>query len=113
MQTATATFVKLVNLLDFVCEGETQEQQERWVRNVLNSVGKDGYTIDEHADGSGYISKDFTTDEIEFASADCYMFMGSEHEDERFYAQDWIVVRERATGDLYAYETQQIYEGAF
>ncbi len=113
MQTATATFVKLVNLLDFMCEGETQEQRERWQRNVLNSVGKEGYTIDEHADGSGYISKDFTTDEIEFASADCYMFMGSEYEDERFYAMDWIVVKEKATGDLYVYETQQIYEGAF
>jgi hypothetical protein len=39
--------------------------------------------------------------------------MGSEYEQERFYAMDFITVREKATGDLYAYETQQIFEGAF
>jgi hypothetical protein len=39
--------------------------------------------------------------------------MGSEYEQERFYTQDFIVVREKATGDLYAYETEQIREGAF
>lgn len=106
----TATFVKLVNLLDITHEDETQEQRERWVRNVLNSVGENGYTLDDESWGTG---KQFTTDEIEFASADCYMFMGSAYEDERFYAQDWLVVKEKATGDLYVYETQQIYEGAF
>jgi hypothetical protein len=107
----TANFVKLVKLVDFVYEDETAEQQERWLRNVLNSVGEDAYTIAD--DGSEYITRQFTTDEIEFAYADCYMFIGSAYEDERFYAQDWLVVKERATGDLYAYETQQIYEGAF
>jgi hypothetical protein len=39
--------------------------------------------------------------------------MGSAYEQERFYAQDFITVMEKTTGDLYAYETQQIFEGAF
>lgn len=107
----TRTFVKLINLLDVVYEEETQEQRERWVRNVLNSVGKEGYTLDDA--GDSYTVKEFTTDEIEFVNVDCYFFMGSAYEDERFYAQDWITVREKATGDIYAYETEQIREGAF
>ncbi len=106
----TRTFVKLINLLDITYEGETAEQNIRWKMNVLNSVGEHGYTLDCDND---YITKEFTTDEIEFDSADCYNFIGSAYEDERFYAADWIVVRERATGDLYAYETEDIREGAF
>ena len=106
------TFIKLINLLDVTYDNETAEQKARWQRNVLNSVGTRGYTLDE-GDGTEYVSKEFTTDEIEFADADCYFFMGSAYEDERFYAQDWLVVKERATGDLYVYETEQILEGAF
>ncbi len=106
----TRTFVKLINLLDITYEGETAEQAARWKSNVLNSVGESGYTLDCDDD---YITKEFTTDEVEFATVDCYNFIGSAHEDERFYAADWIVVRERATGDLYAYETEEIREGAF
>lgn len=106
------TFVKLINLLDMTYEDETAEQRERWQRNVINSVGVAGYTLDDDG-GDSYITREFTTDEIEFADADCYFFMGSAYEDERFYAQDWLVVREKATGDLYVYETEQILEGAF
>ncbi len=106
----TRTFVKLINLLDITYEGETAEQNIRWKMNVLDSVGEFGYTLDCDND---YITKEFTTDEIEFDSADCYNFIGSAYEDERFYAADWIVVKERATGELYAYMTEEIYEGAF
>jgi hypothetical protein len=105
------TFVKLINLLDITYEGETAEQKARWQRNVLNSVGTEGYTLDDT--DAGYVTAEFTTDDIEFASADCYFFMGSAYEEERFYAQDWLVVKERVTGDLYVYETEQILEGAF
>lgn len=105
------TFVKLVNLLDITFEGETAEVSERWKANVLNSVGEFGYAIAD--DGNDYITKDFTTDEIEFVTVDCYNFMGSEYEQERFYAADYITVMEKATGDYYAYMTDAIYEGAF
>jgi hypothetical protein len=36
--------------------------------------------------------------------------MGSALEQERFYSAEWFVVREKATGDLYALETEDIYE---
>ena len=106
------TFVRLRNLLDLTYEGETAEQAARWRQNVLDSVGEFGYSLDD-GDGSEYITKELSTDEIEFMDVDCYFFMGSAYEQERFYAQDWITVMEKATGDLYAYETEQIREGAF
>jgi hypothetical protein len=107
----TRTFVKLIKLVDIAYEGETAEQRERWQRNVINSVGADAYTVDDTDEG--YVTAEFTTDDIEFADAECYNFMGSAYEEERFYAADWVVVKERATGDLYAYMTEAIYEGAF
>ena len=102
------TFVKLVKLQDITYEGETQEQRDAWVRNVLGSVGEDGYGLAD--DESEYIVKEFSTDEIEFVTVSCYNFMGSEYEQERFYSADWITVMEKATGDLYAYETESLYE---
>jgi len=104
-------FVKLVRLVDLTYEEDTAEQRARWINNVLTSVGEDAYSID--TSGYDYVTKEFTTDEIEFVTVDCYNFMGSAYEQERFYAADWIVVKEKATGDLYAYETQEIFEGAF
>ena len=105
-------FVKLCNLLDITYEMDTAENKAKWVRNVLDSVGEDGYWLAVSDDGD-YIEKEFSTDEIEFVTVNCYFIMGSATEQERFYAQDFITVREKATGDLYAYETQEIFEGAF
>ena len=105
-------FVKLRNLLEVTYDGETAEEAARWKRNVLDSVGEYGYCLDD-GNGDEYITKQFSTDEIEFIDVDCYFYMGSAYEQERFYAQDFITVMEKTTGDLYAYETQQIFEGAF
>ena len=105
-------FVKLCNLLDITYEMDTAEDKAKWVRNVLDSVGENGYWLAASDDGD-YIVEQFSTDEIEFATVNCYFIMGSAYEQERFYAQDFITVREKATGDLYAYETQEIFEGAF
>ena len=106
------TFVKLRNLLDITYEGETAEEAARWKRNVLDSVGTEGYFVDD-GDGSEYITKELSADEIEFVDLDCYFFMGSAYEQERFYRQDFVCVMEKATGDYYALETEQIREGAY
>ena len=108
----TRTFVRLRNLLEVTYEDETAEAAAAWRDNVLASVGTEGYCLDD-GEGDGYNTKELTADEIEFADVDCYFFMGSAYEQERFYAMDFITVREKATGDLYAYETEQIREGAF
>jgi hypothetical protein len=108
----TRTFVRLRNLLEVTYENETAEDTAKWKANVLNSVGEDGYCLDDGM-GDEYNTKELTADEIEFVDVDCYFFMGSAYEQERFYRQDFITVREKATGILYAYETEQIREGAF
>ena len=104
-------FVKLCKLQDISYEMETAEDKVRWVANVLNSVGENAYGLAD-ADGE-YIVREFSTDEIEFVDLDCYNFIGNIGKDERFYEANWVCVMERATGDYYAYETQEILEGAF
>jgi hypothetical protein len=102
------TFVKLCKLQDITYEMDTAEDKARWVANVLNSVGENAYGL---ADADGVeITKEFSTDEIEFVTVECYNFMGSAFEQERFYAADWVTVKEKATGDIYAYETEDIYD---
>lgn len=104
----TRTFVKLCKLQDITYEMDSAETQARWIKNVINSVGANAYGI---ADMDGeYVTKEFSTDEIEFVTVDCYNFMGSAFEQERFYAAEWVTVQEKATGDIYAYETEDIYE---
>jgi hypothetical protein len=102
------SFVKLCNLLDLTYEGETDEQRKAWVSNVVGTVGTEGYTLDTN--GDDYTVKEFSADEVEFDDVSCYNFMGSALEQERFYSAEWFVVREKATGDLYALETEDIYE---
>ena len=104
----TRTFVRLCNLLDITYDGETAEQAARWKRNVLNSVGTEGYCLDDS--GDAYNTKMLAADEVAFVDLQCYNFMGSAYEQERFYSADWFVVQEKATGDYYALETEDIYE---
>jgi hypothetical protein len=101
-------FVKLCNLLDITDENETEAQRKAWMRNVIGSVGTEGYCLD--VNGDDYTVKQFSADEVEFEDVACYNFMGSAYEQERFYNASWVVVREKATGDLYALETDDIYE---
>ena len=108
------TFVRLRKLLEVTYDGETAETAAAWRNKVLGSVGEDGYCLGNClGDGDAYETKELSTDEIEFVTVDCYFVEGSAYKQERFYAIDWITVREKATGDLYAYETEQIREGDF
>ena len=104
-------FVKLIKLVDLTYEGETVADNVKWLSNVLNSGVSDGYCLAD--EGGDVIRKAFSTDEIEFANIECYNFMGSATEQERFYNADWICVMEKATGDYYAYEHEGLLEGAF
>ena len=102
------TFVKLRNLLDVSYEGETAEEAKRWKQNVLNSVGTEGYCLDDS--GDEFNTKELAADEVAFVDLQCYNFMGSAYEQERFYSANWITVQEVATGTYYALETEDIYE---
>lgn len=108
----TRKFAKIIKLLDIAYDGETEENSAQWKANVTSSGVADGYAIDND-DSNCLFTKEFTTDEIEFVDLKCYNFMGSEDGPERFYGADWITVRERATGDMYAYLTEEIETGGF
>jgi hypothetical protein len=96
-------------LLEWTDEHETAQQRINWQQNVLNSVGEDAYSF-ANDDAGESITEEFSTDEIEFVDVACYGVIGSAYEAERFYSMDWITVREKATGDIYALETEGIYD---
>ena len=104
-------FVRLCNLLDVDkdCEYITAEQQAAWVANVTNSVGTEGYTFAQDAEGCEDTAE-FSCDEMEFADVAVYDFMGSEHEAERFYARDIVVFKHKATGELYVLNADDLQE---
>jgi hypothetical protein len=108
MENMKRRFVKLCLLQDITYEGETDEQRAAWVANVTGSVGTEGYALQDN--GDDYTTAEFSTDEIVFANVEVYCFMGSEHEQERFYTKECFVVQEKATGDYWAYETEELYE---
>ena len=105
----TRTFVRLRLLQDVSYEGETAEQREAWLDNVLTSVGETGYCLDD-GEGDEYVTKELTADEIEFANVDCYFFMGSEYEQERFYEKDIVTFKHKATGKYYVLNSEDLFE---
>ena len=96
-------FVRLVNLLDLTYEGDTFENKAQWEENVLTSVGGEGYCF---AGEDGLDTAEFACDEMEFAddSVKVYDFMGSAHEQERFYERDILIFKNKADGLFYVLE---------
>ena len=103
------TFVRLQKLVDITYEGETAEQRERWLSNVLNSVGSEAYTLGTTEEG-GEDTAEFACEEMEFDSVEVYDFMGSALEDERFYAKDVVVFRNKANGEFYVLNAEDLWE---
>ena len=100
-------FVRLQNLLDLTYEGDTAEAQARWKDNVLNSVGSEGYTF---AGVDDLDIAEFACDEMEFVDVSVYDFMGSEHEQERFYVRDIVTFKHKATGEFYVLNADDLLE---
>ena len=103
------TFVRLQKLVDVTYEGETAEQRERWLRNVLNSVGSEAYTLGTTEEGDEDTAE-FACEEMEFDSVEVYDFMGSALEEERFYAKDVVVFRNKANGEFYVLNAEGLWE---
>jgi hypothetical protein len=105
----TRTFVRLTNLLNVGDECETAEDKANWMKNVLNSVGTEGYCL-ECDESGGEVTGEFTCDEMEFVSVDVYDFMGSAYEQERFYARDIVVFKHKGTGDFYVLNAEDLWD---
>jgi hypothetical protein len=91
-------FVRLQRLQDVSYGEETAETRDAWLRNVYGSVGTEGYCF---AGEDGWDTEDFACDEMEFADVSVYDFMGSAYEQERFYTRDIVTFRNKATGEFY------------
>ena len=100
----TRTFVKLQKL------DTLWTDDERWMRNVAANAA-DGYTLATDDDDSDSETADFMCCELEFVDdgdVKVYDFMGSEHEQERFYEKD-IVVYKHADGSYWVMYYEDIY----
>jgi hypothetical protein len=100
-------FVRLQNLLDLTYEGDTFEAKASWENNVMTSVGSEGYTF---AGIDDLDVAEFACDEMEFADVSVYDFMGSEYEQERFYARDIVTFKHKATGEFYVLNKDDLME---
>ena len=100
-------FVRLCNLLDITYEGETAEQRASWIANVTNSVGTEGYTF---AGTDELDIAEFACDDMEFVDVSVYDFMGSEYESERFYVRDIVVFKNKANGNFYVLNADDLME---
>lgn len=100
-------FVRLQNLLDLTYEGDTFEAKASWENNVMTSVGSEGYTF---AGVDDLDIAEFACDEMEFVDVSVYDFMGSEYEQERFYARDIVTFKHKATGEFYVLNADNLME---
>ncbi len=92
---AKRTFVMLTKLTKLWTD------DKRWLKNVRDSVGSKGYTLSSGEDDEGG-TRELRCDELTFVregSVKVYDFMGSEHEEERFYERDIVVYKVKATGE--------------
>lgn len=105
----TRTFVRLQKLQDITDAGETAEQREAWLANVLGTVGENGYTLGTTEDGSEDTA-DFACEEMTFEQVEVYDFMGSAYEQERFYAKDVVTFKHKATGEYYVLNAEDLWE---
>ena len=102
----TRTFVRLELLQNlFAHEGN----DEAWVENVLGTVGENGYGIATTEEGD-VDTVEFACDEMEFVDVSVYDFMGSEYEQERFYARDIVTFKHKATGEYYVLNKDDLME---
>ena len=101
------TFVELQLLIDLTYEGDTAEDNAAWLRNVTHTGVEHGYTF---SGNDGYDTEDFACDEMEFADVQVYDFMGSEHEQERFYTRDIVTFKNKANGKFYVLHKDDLGE---
>ena len=100
-------FVRLCLLQDITYDGDTAEARDRWLRNVLGTVGENGYAFATDDDGCEDTAE-FACEEMEFADVDVYDFMGSAYEQERFYNRDIVTFKHKTTGEFYVLNTDDL-----
>ena len=99
-------FVKLVKLVDIKDEGESAEQNQRWLNNLKVSEVEDGWTYTDIVET--HLASNMEL--IETGDIEVFDFMGSAFEDERFYIKDVDVFKHKVTGDYYIIDRPNVWE---
>ena len=99
-------FVRLELLQNMFTE---EAGHDAWVRNVYGSVGRNSYSFATDDEGCTDTAE-FACDEVEFADVDVYDFMGSAYEQERFYRRDIVTFKNKATGEFYVLNADNLQE---
>ena len=102
-------FVRLCLLQDITYSEGTQEQRDAWLRNVYGSVGRNSYSFATDDEGCTDTAE-FACEEMEFADVSVYDFMGSAYEQERFYIRDIVTFKNKATGEFYVLNADNLQE---
>lgn len=102
-------FVRLCLLQDISYSEETVEQRDAWLRNVYGSVGRNSYSFATDAEGCED-AEEFACEDMEFADVSVYDFMGSAYEQERFYRRDIVTFKNKATGEFYVLNADNLME---
>ena len=99
-------YIKLVKLVDYSEEGETQEQTQRWLENLAVTGVEHGYMI-----GDESTSTEISEDELEqVEDIAVFDFIGSWYEDERFYQREIEVFKHKVSGEYFVVETEDLWE---
>ena len=99
-------YIKLVKLVDYSEEGETQEQTQRWLENLKVTGVEHGYML-----GDETTSTEISEDELEqVEDIAVFDFIGSWYEDERFYQRDIEVFKHKVSGEYFVVETEDLWE---
>ncbi len=99
-------FVRLELLQNMFAD---EEDYAGWVANVTGSVGTAGYSFATDNEGCTDVEA-FACEEMEFADVDVYDFMGSAYEQERFYKRDIVTFRNKANGNYYVLDAENLQE---
>ena len=101
-------YVKLCNALE--AEFNTNDsQRQKWQQQVEAAVGKTSYTL-AITDNYDFITKELADEQVEAVELRTVTYVGTLDSELRFYDAQWQTVRELATGDVYALETDDVYD---
>ena len=100
------TFVKLQTLASLWTDDAS------WQGNVRSTGVAMGLTIATDNEDCNPVTQEFTADELELAAFEVQMydFAGSVDEPERFFARDEMIYVDKATGNYWAKDSEELYE---
>ena len=100
-------YVKLCNALEAEVDANSNKR-EQWQQQVEAAVGKRSYML--ATENYDFVVKQLADEQVEAIELRTVTCAGTLDSELRFYDTQWQTVRELATGDVYALETDDVYD---